>query len=434
MRIAIIGGGLTGMSAAHQLAKAGHACTLYERDDSLGGLAGSFRVNGAYLEKFYHHLFTSDRAMVRLIEDLGLGGDLVWNPTVTSTWYVNRIFRLATPLDVIRFKPLSLVNRLRLGSLAIIPRFVRDWRKLEEITAKEWLIKWGGRQVYEVVWYPLLRNKFGAYADEVAAVWFWNKLKLRGGSRGKGQAEHLGYLVGGFGRAIEAFEARLRSLGVDIRLSSPVERVVIENGRATGVVSNGRREDFDLVLATTAPEILLHMAPDLPQEYRERLARIRYLANACLIMKLKRSLSTTYWLNINDPNIPFVAVVEHTNMQRPDEYGGHHLAYVSRYMDPNDPFFAMSAEELFQAYLPHLRTVFPEFSPDWVEALYAWRERYTQPVVGLHYSQIRPPFRTPVQGLWLCCMAQIYPEDRGMNYAVAYGEKVAAEILESGGA
>jgi protoporphyrinogen oxidase len=433
MKIAIVGGGLTGMSAARALSTAGHACTLYERDDALGGLAGSFRVDGALLEKFYHHLFTSDTAIVRLIEDMGLGGDLVWNPTATGTYYAGRIFRLATPMDVLRFKPLSFVNRIRLGSLAIIPRFVRDWRKLEEITARDWLIKWGGQRVYDVVWYPLIRNKFGAHADEVAAVWFWNKLKLRGGSRGKGQAENLGYLLGGFGRAIEALEARLREMGVDIRLSSPVQRIVTEGGRVIGVEANGRREEFDLVLVTAAPEILLNLAPELPDDYRQRLGQIKYLANACLIMKLNRSLSSTYWLNINDADIPFVAVVEHTNMQRTEEYGGHHLAYLSRYMDAADSYYAMSAEELFRAYLPHLQTIYPGFSPDWVEDLYAWRERYTQPVVGLHYSDIRPLFKTPVDGLWLCSMSQIYPEDRGMNYAVAYGQKVAAAILAASG-
>lgn len=429
MKIAIVGGGLTGMSAAYELSRAGHQCALYERDDTLGGLAGSFRVNGVLLEKFYHHLFTSDTAMVKLIEDVGLGSDLVWNPTATGTYYAGRIFRLATPMDVLRFKPLSFINRIRLGSLAIIPRFVRNWRKLEEITAKDWLIKWGGRQVYDVVWYPLIRNKFGSHADEVAAVWFWNKLKLRGSSRGKGQAENLGYLLGGFGRAIDALETRLRQMGVDIRLASPVQHIAIEDGRAVGVEVNRRREDYDLVLVTAAPEILLNLAPGLPDDYQRRLNQIKYLANACLIMKLDRNLSTTYWLNINDASTPFVAVVEHTNMQRPEEYGGHHLAYLSRYMDAADPHYTMSAEELFQAYLPHLQKIYPGFSPDWVLELHAWRERYTQPVVGLHYSDIRPPFQTPVDGLWLCSMAQIYPEDRGMNYAVAYGQKVASEIL-----
>ena len=431
MRIAIVGGGLTGMSAAYELSKAGHNVTLYERDPVLGGLAGSFRVDGILLEKFYHHLFTSDTAMVELIEDLGLGEDLVWNATVTSTYYAGQIFRLATPMDVLRFKPLSLINRFRLGSLAIIPHLVRDWRKLEEITAKDWLIRWGGKQVYDIVWYPLLRNKFGPYADRVAAVWFWNKLKLRGGSRGRSQQESLGYLVGGFGRAVDALEARLRELGVDIRLSSPVTQIAVEDGDLGEVVTAEGGETYDLVLATTAPQVLQDIAPDLPEDYRQKLGRITYLANACLILKLNRPLSTTYWLNINDPDIPFVAVVEHTNMQRPAEYGGAHLAYLSRYMPAGDPLYAMPAEELFQAYLPHLATVFPGFSADSVEQMYLWREEFTQPVVGLRYSQLRLPFQTPVERLWLCCMAQIYPEDRGMNYAVDYGKRVAAEILKA---
>lgn len=426
--IAIVGGGITGMAAADVLSRAGHSVTIFERDATIGGLAGSFEVNGTYLEKFYHHLFTSDEAMEGLIRELGLGDDFAWQPTVTS-YYVNRIYRLTTPLDVLRFTPLPIFDRIRLGMLAIIPRFISNWKPLEEITAKEWLIRLAGERVYNQVWEPLVRQKFGRYEDQVAAVWFWNKLKLRGSSRGKTQSESLGYLRGGFGRVLDAWEQQLRKQGVIIHTSSPVEEVHIADGLATGVVVGGVQEPFDAVLATVAPELFARIAPGLPADYRVRLEKIVYLANVCLVLKLKRSLSSTYWLNINDPEIPFVAVVEHTNMQRPEEYGGAHLAYLSRYMDPEDPYYEMPAEELFQAYLPGLKRLFPEFDQEWVEQVWAWRERYTQPVIGLHYSELKPPFKTPVEHLWLSCMAQVYPEDRGMNYALVYGRKVAEEMM-----
>lgn len=426
--IAIVGGGITGMAAADALSRAGHSVTIFERDATMGGLAGSFEVNGVYLEKFYHHLFTSDTAMEGLIHELGLGEDFAWKPTVTS-YYANRIYRLTTPMDVLCFTPLPLFDRLRLGMLAIIPRFISNWKPLEEITAREWLIRLAGKRVYHQVWEPLLRQKFGHYADQVAAVWFWNKLKLRGSSRGKGLTEHLGYLRGGFGRMLDAWEQRLRAQGVTIHTASPIEEVRIVNGVASGVVVGGAYKPFDAVLVTVAPALFARIAPGLPADYRARLERIIYLANVCLVLKLKRSLSSTYWLNINDPEIPFVAVVEHTNMQRPEEYGGAHLAYLSRYMDPADPYYRMSAEDLFRAYLPGIKKLFPEFSEEWVERVWAWRERYTQPVVGLHYSELKPPFKTPVENLWLSCMAQVYPEDRGMNYALVYGRRVAEEMI-----
>ncbi len=431
MRIAVVGGGLTGLSAAAELARRGASCTLFERDAGLGGLAGSFDVDGTYLEKFYHHIFTSDTAAAALIEGVGLGDDLVWVPT-TNSYYDERIYHLSTPLDLLRFSPIGLVNRIRLGLVYLSTWFVRDWRKLESITAQQWLIRMAGKQGYERVWEPLLRGKFGRYADEVAAVWIWNKLKLRGSSRGKAQEERLGYLRGGFGRAIDAWEAQLRERGVEFRLKTPVERIRIEAGVATGVVGGGQFEAFDKVLVTVAPEILLGIAPDLPEEYRERLAQIKYLANVCLVIRLDRSLSDTYWLNVGDPTIPFTGVIEHTNMLAPGDYGGAHLAYLSRYMDPEDPYYQMTADELLAAYLPHLQKMYPTFERTWVERAWAWRERYTQPVIGLHYSRLRPAFRTPVENLWLSCMAQVYPQDRGMNYAIVYGQKVAAEMLAWG--
>ncbi len=429
MDVAIVGGGITGLGAADELSQHGvSSCTVWERDGTVGGLAGSFKVKGVYLEKFYHHLFTSDTAMASLIERLGLGEDLEWLPT-TNSYYINRIYRLSTPLDLLRFSHVGLLDRFRLGLLYLGSRFVRDWEALEAITAEEWLVRRAGRRVYEAVWEPLLRGKFGRYAGQVAAVWIWNKLKLRGGSRGKAQEERLGYLRGGFGRALDAWEQDLRARGVQIHLNAPVEEVRIEGGRVRGVVVAGRFHPYDTVVVTTAPEILLQIAPGLPADYRERLAQIKYLANVCLVMRLDRSLSDTYWLNVGDPTIPFTGVIEHTNMQRPETYGGAHLAYLSRYMDPTDPYYQMSAEELLAAYLPHLQKMFRGFSREWVREVWAWRERYTQPVIGLHYSRLKPPFQTPVQGLWLSCMAQIYPQDRGTNYALVYGRKVAQEVL-----
>ncbi|MFH1740385.1 MAG: NAD(P)/FAD-dependent oxidoreductase [bacterium] len=428
MHVAIVGGGMTGLSAADELSQHGIACTVFEKDDLLGGLAGSFKVNDVYLEKFYHHLFTSDTAAIGMIDRVGLGDRLEWLPT-SNCYFVNRIYRLSTPIDLLRFTAIGFWDRFRLGLLYVRTRFIHDWKSLEEITARDWLIEMAGEGVYKGVWEPLLRGKFGKYADEVAAVWIWNKMKLRGSSRGKKQEERLGYLRGGFGQAIDSWQRILQERGVEFSMSSPVSEIRIENSKATGIVVNGEFRSFDRVLVTTAPEILSKMAPDLPPDYRERLEKIKYLANVCLAMRIDRSLSDAYWLNVGDPTIPFTGVIEHTNMQRPERYGGAHLTYLSRYLDPDDPYYRMSAEGLLEAYLPHLQKMFKGFSREWVKETWAWGERYTQPVIGLNYSQLKPPFKTPVNDLWLCCMAQVYPEDRGTNYAIAYGQKVAEEMI-----
>ncbi len=426
--VAIVGGGLTGLSAADTLSQAGHAVTVYEEQPTLGGLAGSFSVNGASLERFYHHLFTSDDTMAALIQRLGLGDRLEWLPT-SNAYYADQFYRLSTPLDLLRFTRVPLVDRLRLGIMTLRTRTVRDWLPLERITARDWLVAMAGERAYHAVWEPLLRGKFGRYSDEISAVWMWNKLKLRGGSRGGKQEELLGYLRGGFGQALVAWEAVLRERGVRFMLGTPAREVRLAAGRATGIATDAGFDSFDRILVTTAPVLLARLAPDLPADYRERLERIEYLANVCLVMQLDRPLSGTYWLNVGDPTIPFTGVIEHTNMQRPEDYGGARLAYLSRYLDAADPYYAMTADELLAAYLPHLQRMFRGFERSWVLRNWAWRERYTQPVIVRNYSALKPPFRTPAEGLWLGSMAQVYPEDRGMNYAVAIGQRVAEEML-----
>jgi protoporphyrinogen oxidase len=430
MHVAIVGGGLTGLSAAGELAQRGVTCTIFERDAVAGGLAGSFVVNGTRLEKFYHHLFTSDTAAAAMIERVGLADKLEWVPT-THSFFANKIYHLSTPLDLLQFSAIGVLDRIRLGLLYLRTTHLGDWRPLESITARQWLVSMAGETVYHKVWEPLLRGKFGKYADDVAAVWMWNKLKLRGSSRGKKQEERLGYLRGGFGQAIEAWEQQLRAQGVEIVLNAPVDEVRIEHGAATGLVVRGQFRPFDRVLVTTAPDIFTQIAPGLPSDYHQRLSQIEYLANVCLVMRLDRSLSGTYWLDVGDPTIPFTGVIEHTNMQRPEQYGGAHLAYLTRYVAPDDPYYQMSPEELLAAYLPHLQKMFRGFERAWVQDVWAWRERYTQPVIGLHYSQLKPLFQTPVANLWLSCMAQVYPEDRGMNYAIVFGQKAAQEMLKN---
>ncbi len=428
MKMAIVGAGLTGLSAADTLSRAGIECHVYEKDAAVGGLAGSFAVNGARLEKFYHHLFTSDHAIIGVIERVGLAEELEWLPT-SNSYYAGRSYRLSTPLDLLKFDRISFPDRIRLGLLYLRSLFLREWEPLEEVTARDWLVKVAGERVYHAVWEPLLRAKFGPHADEIAAVWIWNKLKLRGGSRSGRQQEMLGYVRGGFGRVIDAWQERLVSQGVQFHLSTPVSRLVVEQGRVTGVVAEGGPFGCDAVLVTTAPQVLGEIAPDLPAAYRARLDQIEYMANVCLVLKVDRRISDTYWLNVGETEIPFTGYIEHTNMQPPERYGGAHLVYLSRYLDSDDPHYAMSKSALFEEYLPHLVRMFPGFSRDWVGDLWAWRARYAQPIIRRRYSSLRLDIDTPLPNLWLSCMAQVYPEDRGMNYAVQYGQLVADHML-----
>jgi protoporphyrinogen oxidase len=423
-RVAIIGGGFTGLSAAWELARRGIGVTVLESDRDVGGLAGSFEVGGTRLEKFYHHWFTSDTHVTALVGELHREGEVLHRETRTGMYFANRQFRLSSPLDLLRFSPLPLADRLRLGLLALRARRVRDWRRLEALTAEEWLTRLGGRRVYDVVWRPLLEGKFGEYASEVSAVWFWNKLKLRGGSRGRGGAEVLAYYRGGFAALAEQLSRAIEASGGEIRLGAPATGLVVRRERVVGVETPDGPVGADAVIATPALPIVADLvAPHATPDYVASLRRIEYLANLCVVLELDRSLSDTYWLNVNDPGFPFVGVIEHTNFEPPESYGGRHLVYLSKYLPDSAPLYRMSDRDAVEYCIPYLRRMFPAFEAGWIQRAHVWRARYSQPIVERHYSGLVPTVRTPLEGLFLSSMAQVYPEDRGTNYAIREGRR-----------
>jgi protoporphyrinogen oxidase len=436
-RIVIVGAGFTGLSAAYDLSRLGHSVTLVERDDVLGGLAAGFKVGDVYLERFYHHWFSNDRHVIDLVEELGLGANVVLRPSRTGMFYANQIFRLSRPFDLLRFTPLSLINRIRLGLLVFQARAVRDWRKLEPLTARDWLIRMCGREVFRVVWEPLLVGKFGRYADRISAVWFWKKLALRGGSRAKDGREVLAYYRGGFAALADAIGEHLRKSGVEIRTGTSVTAVQTAGDRATGVATDRGVIEADAVLITTAPRLAAELleanagsAPAVDAAFLSGLRRVDYLANLCLILILDRSLSDTYWLNVNDPTFPFVGVIEHTNLEPASSYAGRHIIYLSRYLPADDPIYAMSDAAVLDYALPHLQRMFPHFHREWVVGHHVWRADYAQPIAETNYSRILPARKTPLRNLLLSNMAQVYPEDRGTNYAIREGRDVAKDLHE----
>ncbi|MHB1223006.1 MAG: NAD(P)/FAD-dependent oxidoreductase [Gemmatimonadaceae bacterium] len=431
-RVAIIGGGFGGLAAAWELTRRGVTPIVLEADDAVGGLAGSFAVNGERLERFYHHWFTSDTQISDLASELGTADRIVYRATRTGLYFANRTFRLSTPLDVLRFTPLPLLARLRLGLLALRARAVTDWRALEDLTAEEWLVGLGGRAVYDVVWQPLLDGKFGPYAGEVSAVWFWNKLKLRGGSRGRGGAERLAYYRGGFAALADRLADGIRAAGGEVRTSQPVHELLVDDGRVVGVEAGGESIRADAVIATPALPIVADLvAPYAPPGYEAGLRRIQYLANVCVVLELDRSLSDSYWLNVNDPRFPFVGVIEHTNFEPAATYGGRHIVYLSKYLPPESELYLMTDDALLDFCVPHLQRMFPRFERGWVQRHHVWRARYAQPVVVPRYGALIPSAVTPLPGLFLCTMAQIYPEDRGTNYAIREGRRMAGVVAHA---
>ena len=434
MKVGIIGGGVAGMVAAYRLIGRGHQVALYEASPFLGGLVRTFEVGGTRLESFYHHIFSTDTTIASLIEELGLGEKLHWRDSKVGFYHGGRLYDFVTPLDLLRFKPVPPIDRIRMGLAALYLRRQNDWHRYESITAAEWVQRYMGKGAYDAIWGPLLRGKFGDAHDQVAMAWLWSKIHLRFASRAGGpqQKEQLGYLEGSFGVYIDELARRLRENDLaEVHTGQAVQEVLVEDGRARGLVlAGGERAEFDAVIACMPAHVFAKLAPQLPADYAEKLTGVAWQWAMCYIMALNRPLSSIYWLNISDDEIPFLAAVEHTNFVEPEQYGGQHIVYLANYLHPEHPYLQMEIDEVEQAYLPHLTKINPEFSPDWITERWLFKGPYAQPIVTTNYREKIPEHRTPIPGLYLATMSQIYPEDRGQNYSIKMGEQVAAMAVE----
>ena len=430
VRVAVVGGGLAGLVAADRLLGAGLRVTVFEKYPEAGGLVGVVEVGGTPLERFYHHLFTSDVDYVSFAEEFGLGGDLLWLKSRMGFFSGGRLYDFGTPASLLSFSPLGFAGRIQFVLSTLRLRHDSDWRSLEGETAKGWMRRNGYSRALDAVWGPLLDQKYGRRADEVGLVWLWGKIALRTRSRDRtGLGERLGYLKGSFGRGVAAVLARVVARGGDLRTSRPV-KIVRKAGSGFEVSYAGGTETFDLVLSTVAIPELLRIAPDLPEDLRRTWSALTYCHALCPILELDRSLSPYYWLNVGDASMPFGGVIEHTNFIPKEEYGGRHIVYLSNYVLPDDARWRKSDDALWAEYLPGLGRINPAFDESWILKKQIGRAEYAQPIVVPNYSKLLPPLETPVPGLWSACMAQIYPEDRGQNYAIRIGREAADAILE----
>jgi len=430
--VVIVGAGFTGLTAAYVLSKQGMRVHVVEAADTPGGLAGTFNFSdGVVVEKFYHHWFNNDIHVPELVKELGLDGDVILLPTRTGMYFNGRIWKLSTPLDLLRFKALSIIDRFRLGLLVLKVRRITDWKTIEHLSIREWLEPLCGKRVYKVVWEPLITAKFSLFAETVNAVWMWKKLVLRGGTRNDKGGEVLAYFKGGFGRLAEELVSAIKKNGGEVSFAC----------RATGIETSGEQIDRlltdkgplqgDKYLFTPAfPIIADILGKDADENWLTSLSRVKYLGNMCLVLRLKQSLSNTYWLNVNDPGFPFVGIIEHTNFDTPDNYKGSHIAYLSRYLAVEDPVWSYTDAEYFDFAMKHLKRMFPEMEPSWVVDYKVWRSEHAQPITEKNYSNYVPGNETPFANGFISTMAQIYPEDRGTNYAIRDGRNIACLMVK----
>lgn len=275
-------------------------------------------------------------------------------------------------------------------------------------------------------------GKFGEYANTVSAVWFWNKLKLRGGSRGKQGEELLAYIQGGFIRIVEELEIQIKKMGGEIIKKTKIDSIKKNASGWKSHATTGKVFCSDSILVTTSLPIYVNLINKWANfDYINKISKIKYLGNVCLVIETNKSLSDCYWINVNDTNFPFVAIIEHTNFHSSEYYSGNHILYLSKYLPVKNKLFAMNAKEMFEYAAPYLKKMFPNFSLDSVVSYHLWKANFSQPIVNKNYSNFIPSPIGPKKGLYLCTMAQIYPEDRGTNYAVREAKKISKIIIKS---
>lgn len=429
--IAIIGAGIGGMAAAYDLQRTGKQVSIYESADYVGGLASGFKEPhwDWSVERYYHHWFATDQHILGLISELGWQDQVIFPRPVTVVYHQGRFYPFDSILAALLYPGLGWgVDKIRFGLVGLYLRLTNNWRSLEKTTVDAWMRKWAGDRVYEMMWEPLMVGKFGPHYKQVNMAWMWARLKAR--------TSRLGSFKGGFQAFADHFAQRLQEMGVEIYLSTRVDSIETDEDGGPLIITGGSSQRFNQVLSTTSPALLARMAPELPSDYLQGLLALKSMGAVVMVLALKRQLSEQgyYWFNLpKAAGFPFLALVEHTNFLSSEYFGGDHIVYCGDYLEPDHEYFSLNKEQLLERFMPALPRFNSNFKPEWVQQSWLFRTKYAQPVPEVDHSRKVPAMRTPLSGLYFASMSQVYPWDRGTNFAVEVARKAARLMLEEGG-
>ncbi len=420
-RIAVLGAGPMGLAVAYQLARDGHKPVVFEADDRVGGMTAAFDFSGLSIERYYHFHCISDHAFLAILDELALADKMHWVVTKMGYWFQGQLQPWGNPVALLTFKGLSLVAKFRYGLHAFLCTKRNDWQSLDHVEATGWIKRWVGKEAYEVLWRRLFDYKFYDYTDNLSAAWIWSRIRRIGRSRYSLFREKLGYLDGGSETLLQAMRADIEAHGGEIRLKSPISKVVIEAGKICGIEVSGQFEAFDKVISTIPLPYIPRLIPDLPVDILAHFQSINNIAVVCVIVKLRKALTENFWLNTNDPEMDIPGLVEYSNLRSLCD----HIVYVPFYMPGEHPKFAESD----QVYLDKVRCYLKKINPDLCDVdfidLHASRYRYAQPICEPGYLDKLPPVALPIKGLWVADTSYYYPEDRGISESIDFGRKMA---------
>jgi protoporphyrinogen oxidase len=423
MHIGVLGGGALGLTAAMRLARRGAKVTLIEKENELGGLAAGFEVgdSGTHLEKFYHHLFRSDKDIQALLTELGLGDKLTWHNVMTATLHGGKFWTLS-PVQILLNYPISFPSRVRLGAVTALLKATGDYRRFKNDTAADWLKRWMGKEAYDMQFEPVLKGKFHHHAEEISMSWMWSRVHER--------SLDLGYLAGGFQQMYDRLGEEVKRAGGEILLGTAVTRIAPESGGRTRVETDSAGTfTFDSVVSTLPTKLFLRLTEGLPEDYREKYDWGDALGAHVVILSLNHRLfEKVYWLSIGDPDYPFLVAVDHTNMRDPSEYGGRHLAYLGNYLPMSHRYFSQSDDETIAEFIPAIKRISPEFDESWIQEKWVFKAPFAQPVVTREYEEHIAPLKTPLPNVYMGNMFQVYPQDRGQNYSIRLANRLSAMV------
>ncbi len=429
----VVGGGPAGIKAAHCLQKAGLDTTLLESSSVLGGLASSFDVQGTLVERYYHFICRGDDDLVETLGEIGLRSRLRWRDSRMAYFVDGTIYPFLTPTELLAFAPLAFHDRIRAG-LAVKLAQRKSEAELAPLQAIAWLKQMFGEKAYRVIWEPLMRFKFAERAEEISAAWIWARMVRLSRSRRSPWREELGYIEGGSQVVLNGLGRDLEAKGGRVLMKADVERIVLENGRATGVRVNGETLPADVVVSTITTSRFQKLTPGFPEgPYLEGLRSIPTIGVFCLFLRLKESVTPYFWVNTNDPRVPFAGMIEYTNLNPLPELGGDRILYVPQYLSADDPRYAQDDETVLRRYCDALAVIHPGFDRSWVRFSAVFRDRYAQPICRTDYRTSTPGFATPVPNLFLTDSCQLHPHDRSISGSFGLGKEAARLAAASSG-
>jgi protoporphyrinogen oxidase len=414
-----------GLAVAYQLAKDGHRPVVFEADDRVGGMTAAFDFGGLTIERYYHFHCTSDTAFFEMLGELGLQDKLRWVETRMGYFYQGRLQPWGNPMALLRFKGLGWIAKFRYGLHAFLSTKRTDWRPLDGVEATSWIKRWVGAEAYEVLWRKLFDLKFYDYAEGLSAAWIWSRIRRIGRSRYDLFREKLGYLEGGSDTLLQAMRQAIEAHGGEFRLSSPVSKVVMENGCVRGIESKGAFLPFERVISTVPLPYVPRIMPDLPKDILAKFRAVRNIAVVCVIAKLRKPVTENFWLNTNDPSMDIPGVVEYTNLRPLD----CHVVYVPFYMPGEHPKYQDADAVFLDKVRSYLKTINPALRDDDFIDMRASRYRHAQPICDPGYLDKLPPVALPVLGLWVADTSYYYPEDRGISESIGFGRNMARQAM-----